>query len=209
MIAEFKQGIVIGLAVSVPVGPVALLIMRRSLLDGKTAGFVSGVGAATADCICGVIAALGLAALTSVIEHHMPTLRLFAGCVLIVIGVYIMKAKTPLESRRPIHERNLFTAYFSTAGLTLASPMTFLAIMSISAAAGVGTGELSHINTGSLLTGIFIGSTFCWTLLSLSAGWLGKRLGSNVLRVTNLISAGIVIVVGAYQLADVIAAHFW
>jgi threonine/homoserine/homoserine lactone efflux protein len=209
MITEFKQGLVVGLAVSVPVGPIALLIMRRSLRDGKLAGFVSGLGAATADCISGVVAAFGLSAITSLIEHHTSLLRLVAGVILLAMGVHALRAKTPLDSKRPIHERNLLRAYFGTGGLTIANPATFLGMTFVSAAAGVGSRELSVFNTGIFAAAIFVSSATWWLILSWSAGWMGKRCGPNLLKFLNFIAGSIIIVVGAYQLADVVAEHFW
>ncbi len=209
MLPELKQGMVIGLAVSVPVGPIALLIMRRSLRDGKLAGWVSGLGAATADAIAGTIAALGLSAVMSLIEDHALLLRLFAGVVLILLGLHTLRARVPLDSKRPIHARNLVTAFFSTGALTLANPMTFFGMMFVSAAAGVGTRELTPVNTAFLITGILASSATWWLVLSTGAGWLGKRLGPNTLHVINLVAGAVIISIGVYQLAEVVSLRFF
>ena len=60
LLAFFLKGIVVGVVIAVPVGPVGVLCVHRSILEGKLAGFVSGLGAATADAIFGIIAAFGL-----------------------------------------------------------------------------------------------------------------------------------------------------
>lgn len=57
---HFLKGLVIGLSIAAPVGPIGLLCIRRSLLGGRLAGVVSGLGAATADAIYGLLAAFGL-----------------------------------------------------------------------------------------------------------------------------------------------------
>jgi threonine/homoserine/homoserine lactone efflux protein len=205
VIAEFKQGLVIGLAVSVPVGPIALLIIRRSLRDGKTAGFVSGLGAASADALCGGIAALGLSAITALIEHNIPLLRLIGGILLICFGLHIVRSHPPLDVRRPVHERSLLRAYLTTGALTLANPMTFLAMTFVSAAAGVGAKDLTMVNAGCVVLGIFASAGAWWLLISGSAGFLGKRLSNETLHTMNMIAGAIIIGLGAYQLAELMA----
>ncbi|PTY05877.1 lysine transporter LysE [Opitutaceae bacterium EW11] len=207
MISQFQRGIAIGLAVSVPVGPIALLVMRRSVRDGRLAGFISGLGAATADLLCGTVAAFGLAALTMLVQHHTPLLQIIGGLVLIAMGVHVVRSSPPLDSKQPIHERRLIRAYFTTCALTLANPMTFVGMMFVSAAAGVGSGELSTLATIVLGTGIFLGSAVWWLTLSFSSGWLGRKLGAKTLHVVNLIAGAVIVVFGVYQLVD--AATSW
>jgi threonine/homoserine/homoserine lactone efflux protein len=60
----FARGLAIGFAIAAPVGAIGLLCIRRTLADGRLVGFVSGLGAATADAVYGAIAALGLTAVS-------------------------------------------------------------------------------------------------------------------------------------------------
>lgn len=55
------EGLIIGFCIAAPVGPIGLLCIRRSIAEGRLAGFVTGLGAATADACYGTIAVLGLA----------------------------------------------------------------------------------------------------------------------------------------------------
>ena len=72
------QGLLLGISIAVPVGPIGLLCLRRSLTAGRLAGFVSGLGAATADALFGVIAALGLTTVTSFLVAYQRPLQLAA-----------------------------------------------------------------------------------------------------------------------------------
>lgn len=207
MIGEFKQGLLIGLAVSVPVGPIALLIMRRSLRDGKLAGWISGLGAATADSLCGAAAAFGLSAVMSTLEHHPLLVRTVGGILLIGLGFHTTRARTRLETDQPIHQPNLILAFLSTGALTLANPLTWLGMAFVSAAAGVGERDLTSLNTGFLVAGIFTSAGCWWLLLSSSAGWFGKRLGNQALKIINLVAGSIIIAVGIYQLVEVLSTR--
>src|ERR1035437_1539292 len=115
MFLALITGIIIGFSVAAPVGPIALLIMRRSLNEGRLAGFVSGMGAATADLVCGLAAALGLSVLTMLINSHRTALQLVGGVFMIWLGVHAFRAKDPATvAARPLHERNLYLAYVFT-----------------------------------------------------------------------------------------------
>lgn len=207
MVEELIRGFVVGITVSIPVGPIALLIMRRSLLDGRHAGILSGLGAATADLICGVAIALGLTVITRTIELHPHLVRLIGGVLMIGMGIHTIFSRTASDVKRPVHERNLAIAYFSTALLTLANPLTFMGMTFVAAAAGVGSGELSPAKTGFLVVGISLGSALWWLSLSCSAAWLGRKLGARTLHVINVWAGSLIIAFGFFQLGMLIKGY--
>ena len=83
----FARGLAIGFAIAAPVGAIGLLCIRRTLADGRLVGFVSGLGAATADAFYGAVAALGLTAISSAIVAHQSSVRLVGGVFLCYLGV--------------------------------------------------------------------------------------------------------------------------
>jgi len=204
---ELFRGFVVGLTVSIPVGPIALLILRRSMLDGRLAGILSGLGAATADLICGAAIALGLTVITRTIELHPHLVRLIGGILMIGMGIHTLLSKTVGEAKRPVHEQNLAIAYFSTAALTLANPLTFMGMTFVGAAAGIGGNELSPASTGFLVAGISLGSATWWLALSCSAAWLGRKLGDRTLHVINFWAGILIVAFGLFQLGLLIKGY--
>jgi threonine/homoserine/homoserine lactone efflux protein len=63
----FLKGLVLGFSIAAPVGPIGILCIRRTLQFGRLSGFFSGLGAATADCIYGIIAAFGLTLISNLL----------------------------------------------------------------------------------------------------------------------------------------------
>lgn len=205
MFPALLTGIIIGFSVAAPVGPIALLIMRRSLNDGRLAGFVSGLGAATADLVCGLIAALGLSAITTLINSHRSSLQFLGGVFMIWLGVHAFRAKDPVTAtQRPLHERNLFLAYLFTLLLTMSNPLTLVGMIGVVAAAGVGGPAYSSTDTVVLGGGIFLGSASWWLVLSNLADWLGHKLGNHVLHVINMIAGALIVGFGAWQLVSLL-----
>src|ERR1700758_3742296 len=92
------KGVVVGIIIAVPVGPVGVMCVRRTIFAGKLAGFVSGLGAATADAIFGFIAAFGLTFVSDWLIGYHQWLRIAGGCYLLYVGGSALLAK--LEARR-------------------------------------------------------------------------------------------------------------
>lgn len=205
MIEHGLKGVVIGFAVAAPVGPIAILILRRSLTDGRLAAFVSGLGAAAADALCGVVAALALAAVKSFLEAHSPMLHLVGGGVTVLLGVHTLYSTPPARpANRPLHERSLIVAFVSTCLLTLANPLTLFGMVFVVAATGVNSGAAAHsvAETTALVTGIFLGSTMWWLILTTCAAWLGQHLGPRLMRSINIVAALLIIGFGLWQLSS-------
>ena len=81
------SGILIGFSIAAPVGPIGVLCIRRTLAEGHAAGFISGLGAATADAIYGCIAGFGLTLVARFLMDQQVWLRLFGGAFLCYLGV--------------------------------------------------------------------------------------------------------------------------
>jgi threonine/homoserine/homoserine lactone efflux protein len=177
-----------------------LLCIRRSLADGRLAGFVSGLGAATADALYGVVAALGLTAITRVLLAHQGWLQLGGGAFLVCLGVATLRARPPSAAARATAATNLRSAYFSILALTLTNPMTILSFLGIFAGMGIGPGASGVLPACWLVLGVFLGSAAWWLLLSTAAGWLGGRLQHGGLRALNVVSGLIIAGFGGWQL---------
>src|SRR5512140_184956 len=81
------QAFAIGFLIAAPVGPIGVLCIRRTLADGRRIGFLSGLGAATADMSYGAVAAFGLTAIQSVLVAQQSWLRIIGGLFLIYLGI--------------------------------------------------------------------------------------------------------------------------
>jgi len=88
------KGLAIGFALAAPVGPINLLCLRRSLMEGRRVGFVSGLGAAAADSTYGALAAIGVNAVTGFLIGHSVWLHLFGGLFLVILGLGTMRARS-------------------------------------------------------------------------------------------------------------------
>ena len=193
-------GVAVGFSIAVPVGPIALLCLRRSLTDGRLVGFVSGLGAATADALCGAVAVLTWSALLAVIERHRMVLEAGGGIFMVVLGLHILRTAPAKADLSPAHARDLRAAFGSTLALTLANPMTLLSFATVVAALGPGVVGASPWTVTQFVLGVFAGSAVWWFLWSGAAGWLRGHIGPRTLRWINRVAGGAIALFGASQL---------
>ena len=131
MAAFLLKGIVVGIVIAVPVGPVGVLCIRRTILDGRIAGLSSGTGAATADAMFAVIAGFGLTALSDWLFGFQDWLRIGGAVFLFYIGISAF-LHDPAKPRAPqLAHETVFTNYASTFALTITNPVTILSFLAI------------------------------------------------------------------------------
>ena len=88
-IDSLLRGVMVGVASSITVGPVAVLCIQRTLSKNRRSGFVSGLGVACADTMMAIIAYFFYAMLQSQIEQYRQVLTLIGGIFVVVVGVTI------------------------------------------------------------------------------------------------------------------------
>lgn len=160
----FLKAIGFGIALAAPVGPIAILCVRRTLTNGFTAGLVTGMGAATADGLYAALAAFGLSSILHFLIGASPFMQLVGGIFLCYIGVRLFWVKTNTDTSEVITSSPHLSNYIKTFLLTLANPLTIVIFLGIVSVLEID----STIYAAFLLTiGIFLGSTL-WHLLLVS-----------------------------------------
>jgi threonine/homoserine/homoserine lactone efflux protein len=198
------RGSVLGFSVAAVVGPIALLCIRRTLSDGFTVGFVSGLGAATADASYAAIAGFGVSAFASLLVDQRVWLRVVGGVFLVYLALRTVRA-APADRSAPATPSGLRVvgAYASTLALTLSNPMTILSFAGIFAALGLGSLEApSTASALVLVVGVFGGSAAWWLVLASLTARLRSRVTPRWLRVVNVASGAVLLVFGVQSLVS-------
>jgi threonine/homoserine/homoserine lactone efflux protein len=194
------KGILMGLAIAAPVGPIALLCIRRTLAYGRRVGLASGLGAATADGFYGMVAAFGLSAVSTLLSENTDYLQIVGGLFLCYLGLSSFFAR-PIaavsvsesvgESRagsriEPMARRTILGAYLSTVSLTLTNPATIFSFVAIFAALGIT--QTRYLLSVTLVFGVFTGSALWWLVLVSGVAYLRNRLTPERLSRLNQVS---------------------
>lgn len=193
------RGFILGLAIAAPVGPIGVLCIRRTLAQGRAIGFVSGLGAATADVVYGCIAAFGLTAISGLLVRRQALLGLVGGLFLCYLGVRTLLSR-PAAEAASAEGRGFAGAYFSTFLLTLTNPMTILSFVAVFAGLGVGRAGNGYAGAAAIVLGVFLGSSAWWFLLSGGVSLLRARFDARAMLWVNRISGVIILGFGLFAL---------
>lgn len=203
----FLYGIAFGLALAVPVGPVAALCFERTITEGRLHGLLSGLGAAFADALLGGIAAFGMATIAAWIAQHHEILRLTGGGVLILLAIKTATARAPKQTGKVagrIHTESLVQDFLSTFALAITNPLTLITFVGVFAAIGVPSGGLSAWDGVRLVAGVFTGSALWWIALSAVADMLRDLIDVVYQRWINRVSAIILFSFGVFVLGSLV-----
>ncbi len=204
----FIQGLIIGFSIAAPVGPIGILCIRRTLAEGRQSGFVSGLGAATADAVYGCIAGFGLTFIATFLIEQSQWLRLIGGGFLLYLGIRTFLSRpSPVDNSSSSLDGsvNLTGNYLSTFFLTLTNPLTILSFAAIFAGLGVGsTSSGDYASAVILVAGVFLGSGSWWFLLSGTVGLVRQRFNPNYLVWVNRISGLIIIIFGVVAIVSLL-----
>jgi threonine/homoserine/homoserine lactone efflux protein len=162
----FLKGLIIGILIAVPVGPIGVLCIHRTLTQGRIHGLVSGMGAATADAVYGAIAAFGVNIVSAFIIEQQLWFRIIGSIFICCLGARIFFSKA-IERAANNSRHGLAGNYSSTFFLTLMNPMILLTFVAVFASLGITS---SHYGSGGLLiAGVFTGAGSWWVLISCAA----------------------------------------
>jgi threonine/homoserine/homoserine lactone efflux protein len=197
------KGIILGFSVAAPIGPVSILVIKRTLSSGSKFGFLSGLGATTAVTTYSLIAALGLTFMTNLLLDQQFWLRLIGGIFLCYLGIKIYLSK-PAEEEAFAKGESLLRSYLSVLFLTITNPIAILTFTGMFAGLGLAQEGVNYISSILVVFGVSIGSATWWLMLSIGVSLLQKRINTKVLSWINRISGIIVLIFGLIALYGLI-----
>jgi threonine/homoserine/homoserine lactone efflux protein len=191
----FLKGIAIGFLMAIPIGPIGIMCIRKTLTEGRLSGLIIGLGAATADLFYGCVAVFGLTVISDTLSDQRIWIRIVGGALLFFLGIKTFRAQ-PKDPKLKISGSGRLRSYFTVVVLTLTNPLTIFAFIAVFAAFGLGDG-LSFFSAVVLVVGVFIGSCLWFFLLTSGTILFRKKLDLVGLKWVNKI-AGILIIISGF-----------
>jgi threonine/homoserine/homoserine lactone efflux protein len=182
-----SKGLMAGLAIAIPVGPVNVLCASRTLRKGRFSGLMSGFGAATADALYGAIAGFSITFVIQFLQREEFWIRVLGGLLLVAIGVVYYRKPAQAANLRGDADDSTGSDFSSTLLLTLTNPTTILSFVAVLAGLGMG-GQRAWWLTFLLVGGIFCGSMLWWVILVLMINRLRDRFDEGAMRWMNRIA---------------------
>jgi threonine/homoserine/homoserine lactone efflux protein len=232
-------GWVIGLIAAVPIGPVNLICIRRTLQFNAFYGFVSGLGASLGDGIFACIAAFSLTAIAQLINGWSVPLQILGGIMLIVMGVRMFFAAPPerisdalntattpsigaaiacpaqagkagkFANGKNANAKSPARGMATTFALTTTNPATLLWFVSGAAGAAGLSESLRFYQAAFWVLGVMLGSATWWLVLTTIVGKLHAKIDDRVVQRINRVSGVLVFLFGLVVLTHVAFPHLF
>jgi threonine/homoserine/homoserine lactone efflux protein len=198
------KGIITGLLVSVPLGPIGILVIQRTLNKGRMSGFVSGLGATVADTIFALIAGLGLSIIINFIRDRQIFFQVAGGLFVIYIGLKIFYTN-PVKALKlqRMNKTMLSQDFVSVFLLTISNPLAIFIFLAIMAAINIAGSDMNFFQLSILLAGVFTGAAVWWFFLSFLANRFRKKIRLRSIWWMNKITGTAVFVFGIVVLVSV------
>ena len=199
----FFKGIVIGVVIAMPVGPVGTLCVQRTITQGKINGFLTGLGATTADVVFGLIAAFGLTVVSNFLIDQQEWIRLVGGIIICLIGVQVFSLETQ-KKIIPITSPNPLNAFGSAFLIAITNPITIITFVVMFAGLGL-VGSNSQYGPATLTVfGVFVGSGLIWLSVWGMSLIFRERFEFGRMKWINKIAGIVILVFGVSTLISLI-----
>lgn len=193
---DILKGFAVGMCASAPIGPIAILVVQKSLSKGHKAGFVSGLGASVVDTFYASIAIFALAFAQQILEEHRNMILIVGGLVLVAVGVS-MAFSNPFRKLKADGESSVSPKDFGQAvALGLSNPMAIFVMFTLFAFFGLADAAPHTWEVTPIILAVSTGSVTYWFCMS----WLLSRFRGNFKMRTILwisrITGALVVIIG-------------
>ena len=202
MIVDMLKGFLVGMCASAPIGPIAILVVQKSLSKGHKAGFVSGLGASVVDTLYAVIAVFALAFTQQFLSDHEVVILLAGGLILIGLGLS-MALKDPFRKMRVDGTTKASATDFMQAVLmTISNPGAIFVMLALFAFFGITEHSPSTWHVAPILLSVAGGSVVYWFLLSWGLGHFRNKFTMNTILWISRVTGALVVIIGIVLLTQ-------
>ena len=191
------KGMLLGLAVSMPPGPVGIILVNRTIKRGVKSGFSSGLGLALADTILAIVAGIGFSFIISFIQQERLMLGLAAGIVVAAVGVKVYLSNPVREFRKGnLANKSLWRDFYSVFIMSVTNPYTILIFVAFFSGIKISNNISPEKVPFLLVPGVFVGAMAWWISLSYLVSRVKSKLRLRNIVLINKISGLIITAIG-------------
>ncbi|MCE5346393.1 MAG: LysE family transporter [Bacteroidales bacterium] len=200
------KGIILGLAVSMPLGPIGIILINRTIKRGFLSGFFSGLGLASADTTLAMLASLGYSFIISFIKAERFILSIIAGILVIAVGLKVFLSNPVKDIRhKDKANKSLWRDYYSVFALAISNPYTVLIFIALFSGINIAGNLRPELVPFFLIPGVFIGAITWWFFLSYFVSRFKKKIRLRVIVRLNKIAGLAIISIGILILLSLFA----
>lgn len=198
------KGIIVGLLASIPLGPIGVLCVQRTINKGRLSGFFSGMGAAAADTLFATIAGFSLSYIMEFVEFWKVEFQVGGGVLILLLGLKIFLTNPISQMRKNRRQKNkLFEDFVSVFLLTVSNPLAIFLFVALFAGVNVVTEEENFVHAGAILGGVLFGASLWWFTLTTFVNKFRKRFRIKQLWWINKTAGAVIMLLGVATMLEV------
>lgn len=204
MLLELLKGFVVGICASVPLGPIGVLCIQRTLSKDRNSGFITGLGAALSDTVFAAIALLSISYVQQLLSDYRYLVMIAGGIIVGIFGVKLFMSNPVKQIRRvKSGNRHYWQDFFSTVLMTISNPGAFFLMLGLFAFIGISREEAEPLERIAVtLAGVFAGAALWWHILSTCINMFRNKLRLRQLIMINRIAGVVIMVLGLISLFE-------
>ena len=199
MFDTIYKGILVGLFISVPLGPIGMLCIQRTLNRGQKHGIATGLGATTSDLLYTIVSLYFLSFVLDFIEQYRFWIQFSGSLILISFGFFIFKSH-PSAQPKPYETRqfSLLGDFITSFGLTLSNPLVLFVLIALFAKFEIISNKSTFTEIVIGIVSILAGAFIWWTTLTLIVSKFRNKLNLDGLKKLNKITGIIILLIGLF-----------
>ena len=196
VIVEILKGFLIGICASAPIGPIAILVIQKSLSKGHKAGFVTGLGACLVDTVFAIIAIFALALAQEIISAHQELIMLIGGIVVAALGVS-MSTSDPFRKMKADNSSSISIKDFLQAvAMGFSNPGAIFVIFALFAFFGIGGDTPHNWRVAPIILSVSAGAASYWFGVTALLSHFRKKIRIQTIVLINRITGAVIIIIG-------------
>ena len=210
MLLELLKGVVVGICASVPLGPIGVLCIQRTLSKGRNSGFITGLGAAVSDTVFAAVSLLSISYVQKLLSDYRYLVMIAGGIIVGIFGVRLFMTNPVKQIRRvKSGNRHYWQDFFSTVLMTITNPGAFFLMLGLFAFIGISRVEAEPLERIAVtLAGVFAGAALWWHILSTCINQFRNKLRLRQLIMINRVAGVVIMVLGLISLFEGIYRFF-
>jgi threonine/homoserine/homoserine lactone efflux protein len=181
-----------------PLGPIGIILINRTIKRGMLSGFFSGLGLATADTLLAFLAGIGFTVITNFINKERFIISVLAGLIIMSVGLKVFLSNPVKDIRdREKSEKSLWRDYYSVFVLTISNPYTIFITIAFLSGVHIHGNVRPELVPFLLIPGVLIGTISWWFFLSYFVSRFKKNIRLRVIVRINKVAGILIILIGA------------
>ena len=198
ILLDTLKGFLVGICASAPMGPIAILVVQKTLSKGQRAGFFTGLGASVVDTIYALIAIFALAFAQSFIHAHENIIYLAGGTILVGIGLSMALSNPFRRCKKAEEKKSNFssTDFLQAIAMGISNPMAIFVIFALFGFVGITNDDPTSWNVAPIILSVSAGTVCYWLFLSWALSHFRDKFSLRTILWLSRVMGAIVVIIG-------------